>query len=277
MKIGFIGQGFVGKHIADDFENRGYEIVRFALEPAYQANKNLIATCDVVFVAVPTPTTPAGFDYSIVENVLTLVGDGKIAVIKSTLIPGTTKKLQARYPQKHILFSPEFLCEATAAHDAAHPILNIVGLPSSDAAVAEVGETVRGLLPPCAHQYCIDATTAEFFKYTHNIHGFFRVIFSNVLYDLSEKEHIDWSVLKPIMDSDPMMSPYYNAPIHKTGRGAGGNCFIKDFAAFKEYAGNHALPETYMTLLAALEKINLDLLKSTGKDLGIIESVYGKK
>ena len=34
-KIGFIGQGWIGKNYADDFENWGYNIIRYALEKPY--------------------------------------------------------------------------------------------------------------------------------------------------------------------------------------------------------------------------------------------------
>ena len=57
-KIGFIGQGFIGKNYADDFERRGFEVIRYALEEPYRANKEKIRECDIVFIAVPTPTTP---------------------------------------------------------------------------------------------------------------------------------------------------------------------------------------------------------------------------
>src|SRR5262245_24485252 len=110
MRIGFIGQGFVGKNIANDFEQRGNTVVRYALEPEYALNRRFISDCEVVFIAVPTPTTPSGFDYSIVEEAIQLVGTGKIAVIKSTLLPGTTKKIQDAHQDKVVLFSPEFLC-----------------------------------------------------------------------------------------------------------------------------------------------------------------------
>ena len=38
-KIGFIGQGWIGKHYANDFEMRGFETVRYGLEPQYAVNK----------------------------------------------------------------------------------------------------------------------------------------------------------------------------------------------------------------------------------------------
>src|SRR5688572_7659927 len=103
MRIGFIGQGWVGRHYADDFENRVYDVVRYGLEKQYASNKDTIKTCEIVFVAVPTPTTPKGFDYSAVRSVLPLVSRGKIAVIKSTLLPGTTEKLQKLFPEILVL------------------------------------------------------------------------------------------------------------------------------------------------------------------------------
>ena len=133
LLIGFIGQGYVGKNYADDFEMRGYTVVRYALEEPYVANKELIRDCDVVFIAVPTPSTPRGFDGSVVEKALALVGKGKIAVIKSTIVPGMTRRLQKKYPKIVIMFCPEFLSVATAAYDVANPFLNVVGIPSNSA------------------------------------------------------------------------------------------------------------------------------------------------
>ena len=80
---GFIGQGWIGKNYADHFEDRSFDVVRYAKEEPYAKNKNQISQCDIVFIAVPTPTTREGFSAKIVEDVLTCVGKGKVAVIKS--------------------------------------------------------------------------------------------------------------------------------------------------------------------------------------------------
>src|SRR5690349_8007002 len=129
MKIGFIGQGWIGKNYADDFENRGYDVVRYSLDAHLLPNRDKLAECDIVFIAVPTPTSPDGHNVNSVRDVLPLVGKGKIAVIKSTLAPGTTEALQGEFPNVYVLHSPEFLVEKTAAYDAAHPNRNIVGIP----------------------------------------------------------------------------------------------------------------------------------------------------
>src|SRR3990167_1914849 len=76
--IGFVGQGWIGRAYADNFEERGYSVVRYSLEKEYVGNKNKIKDCDIVFIAVWTPTTPNGFDDSVIRSVLKLVGKGKI-------------------------------------------------------------------------------------------------------------------------------------------------------------------------------------------------------
>lgn len=276
MKIGFIGQGFVGKNIANDIESRGYTVVRYALEAEYAGNKASLKECDITFVAVPTPTTPEGFDYSIIEKNLPLLREGSIVVIKSTLLPGTTRKLQDIFPNLVILFSPEFLCEATAAHDAANPIVNVVGVFPDSAGHRTAGETVMRILPKSPHEFIIPTESAELFKYIHNIHGFMRVIFSNLCYDLGGKIGVEWAHVEQIMNVDPMMSPYYNAPIHKSGRGAGGHCFIKDMAAFSLlYRALCPNDQSGIELLTCMEKKNLELLRATGKDKNLIKGVYG--
>ena len=93
-KIGFIGQGWIGKNYADYFEESGFPTTRYALEEPYVGNKDKIAECDIVFMAVPTPSTMEGFDDSIVRSAVKLVGKGKVAVIKSTILTGTTRSVQ---------------------------------------------------------------------------------------------------------------------------------------------------------------------------------------
>lgn len=276
MKIGCIGQGWVGRNIADNFEQRSYSVVRYALEPEYALNRRHIRDCDVVFIAVPTPTTPTGFDYSIVEEVVSLVGDGKIAVIKSTLLPGTTRKIQDKYPSKVILFSPEFLCEATAAYDVANPMLNIIGLSYDSAGHRKAAGEVMRVLPKSDHNFIVRAEGAELFKYAHNINGYMRVVLSNLLYETAERVGINWADVKLIMDSDPMMSPYYNSPIHKSGRGAGGHCFIKDMAAFRMlYEALNTNDEKGIAVFRSMEEKNLELLRKTNKDADLVNGVYG--
>ncbi len=275
--IGFVGQGYVGKNYADDFESRGYSTVRYSLEEPYIKNKEKIKECDMVFIAVPTPTTPKGFDGSIVEEALTLVGVGKIAVIKSTIAPYpcTTKKLQATYPDRTILFSPEFLSEATAAEDAAHPFANIVGMPIDDALHKDAAEKVHAVLPESPFSLTCDSAEAEIIKYAHNGSAFVEILFFNLMYDLSEKLGCDWAVIQKALENDPLIAQRYAKPLHKSGRGAGGHCFIKDFEALSRSYVEAVGEERGMKLFEALKEKNKVLLIQSGKDLDLLAQVYG--
>jgi len=282
--IGFIGQGFIGKNYADDFERRGYQTVRYALEAPYAANKDRIKDCNIVFIAVPTPTTPQGFDASILRAVLPLVGVGKTAVIKSTIVPGTAKALQQEFANLVLLYSPEFLSEKTAAYDAAHPFSNIIGLASDDESHHQAATSVLGVLPKAPHEQVCTSTEAELIKYSHNLNGYFQIMLSNMLYDAAAALGAQWEQVQAALDHDPMITNRYTKPVHQSGhpgalpgRGAGGHCFIKDFAAFRELYGQLAPDDTRgQEVLATLEQKNIELLKNSGKDLDLLRGVYGE-
>ncbi len=276
MKIGFIGQGWIGKNYALDFEERGFEVTRYSKEPEYEKNKDVIALCDIVFIAVPTPTTPAGFDDSYIHATLPLVGPDKVAVIKSTMPPGLTKKLQVQYPNITLLFSPEFLSEATAKHDVSNPFANIVGMAEETPKHRNAAETILSILPKAPLALICKSEEAEIFKYTHNVSGFVQIVFFNMMYDLAASLKCDWSVIHKAILADPLIANRYAEPLHKSGRGAGGHCFIKDFSAFENiYKQTFPNDDAGKKLLAANSEKNIDLLVSTGKDMDILSGVYG--
>ena len=274
--IGFIGQGWIGKAYADNFEHRGYEVVRYALEKPYVANKDRIKECDIVFIAVWTPTTPKGFDSSVIRSVLPLVGKGKTAVIKSTVLPGTTNELQAKFPGIVVLNNPEFLSITTSVHDAAHPFANLVGMPVHDAKHYLAAEQVMKIIPKAKYSSICMSADAEIFKYTHNASGYTQVILFNLMYDLAQRFGANWDVINKAIQSDPLIPNRYSNPIHKSGRGAGGGCFIKDIAALRSHVKKH-LPADVLSrkVLEAMEAKNAELLISTDKDLDLLAGVYG--
>lgn len=273
--IGFIGQGFIGGSYADDFENRGYEVVRYAKEEPYNKNKDAIKTCDIVFIAVPTPTTPDGFSFDIVKSTLSLVGLGAIVVIKSTVLPGTTEMLQEEFPDIFLMHSPEFLRAATAKEDAAHPQRNIVGYTEKSKKRAE--EVLR-VLPKAKYSRTMPVKSAELIKYMGNIFLAQKVLFANCLYDLAEKIGADYDTVQEAVGADPRITPSHLAISHDGGRGAGGYCFIKDLAAFSDFYASE-IPEDKKgaDIFRALEEKNKALLRSSQKDLELLEGVYGSE
>lgn len=276
-KIGFIGQGWIGKNYADDFEKRGFNVVRYSQEEPYIKNKSKIKDCDIVFIAVPTPTTPEGFDLGIVKEVVGLVGKGKIAILKSTILPGSTELIQKEHPDIYVMHSPEFLTEMTAARDVAAPYHNIIGLPEDNVIYRAKAAEVLSVLPESSSVKICKAREAELFKYARNSFFYTKVIFMNILYDLSAELGCDWQVFKDLMAVDPWIGPMHINPVHKNGRGGGGHCFIKDFAALIDlYKEKLPKDKKGLAVLLANEEKNIELLVSSKKDLGLLAGVYGE-
>lgn len=299
QKIGFIGQGWIGKNYADDFEKRGYTVTRYARDKEYVSNGAKIKDCDIVFIAVPTPTRNKKFDDSIVREVIKLVGHGKIAVIKSTIVPGTTESIQKENPEIYVLHSPEFLTEVTAAEDATRPFRNIVGIPEDIEEYRQKARDVLSVLPKASFELICRAKEAELIKYGGNNWFYFKVIYINLLHDLAEKLGCDWKVIRDSLAADPRIGtshmnpvhqsgtsggealrklPFYELhlePVHKGGRGAGGHCFIKDFAAFSEIYKKEVGDTLGNLVLDALKNKNIDLLVTSNKDLDLLQEVYG--
>jgi UDP-glucose 6-dehydrogenase len=88
---------------------------------------------------------------------------------------------------------------------------------------------------------------------------------------------MNWDVLKGAFLADPMMSHTYLNPVHKSGRGAGGHCFIKDMEAFIQQFEKTVKDEKSLKILETIRNKNNHLLLSTGKDLDLLEGIYGRR
>lgn len=264
-------------------KERGHDVTIYSLEPEYAGNKQKIAECDFVFVCVPTPTTPEGHDVTAVAECLKLVGRGRTAVIKSTVLPGSTEKLQAENPDIDVIFSPEFLTEATAEADVRKPDRHVIGV--TDGSRGKAAE-VLNLLPPAPFERIVPATLAELVKYGGNCWFVTKVLFMNTLYEMAGHYGVEYGGLTDCMAADPRIGRTHLAAVHDGGRGAGGDCFVKDFAAYarafgtmveeglklSELKGGQSLATE---MLAAMERYNVALLDISGKSQEIMDGVYG--
>ncbi len=283
-KIGFIGQGWIGKSYADDFEKRGLSVVRYALEEPYVNNKKAIKDCKIVFIAVPTPTTEEGFDDSYVRSALTAVGKDATAVIKSTITVGTTKKLHEEHPEITVFHGPEFLREKSAAYDAANPDRNLIGIPEDTEEMRKLAQEVLDILPCAPYQHIMDSNDAELTKYAGNCYLYTKVLFMNMLYDLVDQSGGDWERVREALVQDPRIGISHTEPVHRSGhdtkngeglRGAGGHCFIKDFETFRSMYSEIVDDDFGAELLRAKSEYNRKLLVRSGKDIDLAKSVYG--
>jgi len=120
------------------------------------------------------------------------------------------------------------------------------------------------------------ALNAELIKYMGNVYLTQKVVLANLFHDLAEASGVDYQDIRDAVGADPRIG-YNHLDIDDLGgRGAGGFCFIKDLAALRE-AYETRIPEdvTGRALLAALEEKNINLLVDSGKDIELVEGVYG--
>lgn len=256
QKIGIIGVGMVGGAVAHYFESLGKKLF---LYDKYNGvgSPDEVNKADIIFVCVPTPYhKKKGFDASAVEDAFQIIKGSKKIVVKSTVLPGTTEKLQKKYPQHKNFFNPEFLSEATADWDMQHPDVQLIGYTPKSRKQAN---SILKILPPAPFEKIIPAKEAEMFKYFHNVHGAVKVIFGNQMYDLCKKSGVNYEhIIEYAEASKNIGTRQYLNVWHKRYRGYGGSCFPKDIRALIQFGEKIGVN---LKLLKAVEEINNQLLK----------------
>ncbi|OGG57006.1 hypothetical protein A2680_01525 [Candidatus Kaiserbacteria bacterium RIFCSPHIGHO2_01_FULL_55_37] len=146
-----------------------------------------------------------------------------------------------------------------------------------------LGQKVISILPPAPFELVCSAVEAEFIKYAGNNWLYIKVVYINILYDLVRKLGGNYEHVRDAFAADPRMGRSHLDPIHASGhggppgRGAGGHCFIKDFAAFRAMYENVFPEDTAgVEALKGMEQKNVKLLRDAHKDLDLLEGVYGK-
>ena len=219
-------------------------------------DKEAINCAEIIFICVPTPFNPEknNFDTVYLDEAFSILKDGKIIVIKSTVLPCTTATYQKKFPQHKILFSPEFLTEATADKDVCEPNRQIVGYTGQS---KDVAEEVLKVLPRAPFEKIITAEEAEMVKYYNNCFYALKVVYVNQIYDLCHKLGIDYNIVKDCAKAEPMMGTNHFEIFHKGYRGYGGKCLPKDVRALIRLAKD---ADVHLSLLEQAEEYNNDLV-----------------
>jgi UDPglucose 6-dehydrogenase len=259
LTIGIIGVGMVGGSLRNYFEKKG-------IKPfLYDKGKNLGSyeeanKADVVFLCLPTPFIKEGegFDLSYIKEACGNLRGNKIVVIKSTVVPGTTEKLQKEYPQHRFLFNPEFLTELTADHDMQYPDRQIIGYTKESYTIA--GD-ILAVLPLAPYEKIMPATEAEMVKYFGNNWFSVKVIFANEIYDLCQRLGIDYDKVMEAAAADKRIGRTHLEVMHKGYRGYGGKCLPKDIRAMIQFADKQGVD---MKLLKIAEEVNNKLMEKQG-------------
>ena len=309
MSIAVIGQGFVGGSLTTVFSERGEKVYVYdkagkvalggTASFTRQSTIDLIVPssitefvreCEattgfsgVYFVCVPTPMYEDGSpDTRIVEDVLDLIASApygadsprRIAVIKSTVPPGSTEKWNTRFDDLdlHVVFNPEFLTEANALDDMRNQGRIVLGGPRPYI------NTVRNIFMRAFPKVPIiktSSTTAEMVKYATNCLLAVKVAFANEVAQICEELdrdglNVDYDKVVEYIKSDSRLGQTHwsvpgPVPTHdgRYVRGFGGHCFPKDINALISVAESYNVRPTVMK--AAWEK-NLEVRSPEDRD-----------
>ena len=235
--LGLIGYGMVGQAIHAGFST----LCDFRI---YDKNKTIslntfeetIRDSDYIFICVPSPMIKetGRCDTSIVEKTIgdaefMAIGTGKIFIIKSTIPPGTTRKLIEKYRNLRIIFNPEFLTARTSRLDFINSSRIILGGNVYDC--EEVEELYRKRFPSTPI-FITNPTTAEMVKYSANCFFSVKVAFMNELYQICDKLGINYDDVKDMMVLDGRIgNSHLDVPGHDGKCGFSGLCFPKDINA----------------------------------------------
>jgi UDPglucose 6-dehydrogenase len=150
-----------------------------------------------------------------------------VIVIKSTVIPGTTRSLARKYQYPQMLFNPEFLTEANYLDDFIHSDRIVVG-GDNGRVRQQLVDLYRESFPDTLI-FQTDPTTAEMVKYMANTFLATKVIFGNEMSGLCEKLGIRYEEVKQMVVADHRI---FDSHLDvTTEKGFGGKCFPKDTVA----------------------------------------------
>ncbi len=243
MRIGIIGNGVLGGCLSRWL---GDKAKAFDKEPSRSPNSfGDVIESHLIFICIwlqNNAETQA--EYLILEDYVRLMRPGTIAVIRSTVVPGTCAKLQALFPDIKICYCPEFLTEKNAWGDFQHPWIQVVGGP------IDAASEVISLLPMAPKRALVTTTQAEWIK--HATAGFLstKVSWFNQLYDALGE---DFEPVAEVMRQDPRIGASHSYVLADGYRGWGGKCFTKDTPCFAKASG--------MPIMLEVVDYNRELMK----------------
>ena len=282
--IGIIGQGFVGSAVREGMKNH-FNIICFDKDPNKFSNSvsvfNVVENSILCFLCVPTPMKKSGeCDLSIVKKALneiyecaiSLDKNQYIVVIKSTIPPGTTSKLNLEFPNISIVFNPEFLTEANSVNDYLEQNRIIIG---GDRPASSKVKIIFSKAFPQVPIIKTSSTIAETIKYVTNTFLAMKVSYANEVYQICQELNIDYDkVIEYSRYDDRLGNSHWSVPGPDGDFGFGGHCFPKDLAAFEFIAKEMGIDTIMLT--AALDKNkkirkNLDWVKQIGRAISLEE------
>lgn len=246
--FGVIGMGIVGNALFEGMKD-AYLPLTYDKYRHDKCNCDSVAVMvgsvgpdDPIFVCVPTPMNDDGscnteIVESVVEEIASTVAGIQfsemkydfrpLVVIKSTVPPGTTDKLHARfYSQARLVFNPEFLTEAKPVEDFKNQDRIVLGGNLNDTLL--VAAFFAKVFPQVTTVQ-VNAKTAEMVKYLANCYLATKVSFANEMYQICQGLGIDYTTVVTTATLDKRLGKsHWKVPGPDGHFGFGLSCFPKD-------------------------------------------------
>ncbi|MDR2818290.1 MAG: UDP-glucose/GDP-mannose dehydrogenase family protein [Endomicrobium sp.] len=199
---------------------------------SFSSSLESIGKADVITIVVDTPISLGGVDLSYINTVVHDIAnylDGyTVIVIKSTVLPGTCKKIENLIKQLNpkasfdVVSIPEFLREGMAIHDIFEPNRIVIGVESQRA--KNILEKLYSPFKNKTKIFFTSRSSAEMVKYASNSFLAMKISFINEISNLCEKSGCNVYDVAYGMGLDTRIGEKFLNP----GPGYGGNCFPKD-------------------------------------------------
>lgn len=265
--IGVVGNGFVGASIVSGF-SLTHNIKIYDVDPRRSVNtlEEVIQGSEFIFVSVPTPmklSDSGKIDLSIINSVFEKINklqfnkDEKIFILKSTIVPGSTRSISEKFPDLNLVFNPEFLTERSAKLDFINSARIILG--GDIETTSKVEDMYRDRFP---HKkiFKLSWEEAEFIKYMCNCFFAVKVSFMNEMHQVSDDLGLDWqSIMASFVADGRIGNSHLQVPGHDGDMGFGGKCFPKDMNAMINYMKSQQIDPL---VLEAAWKKNLEIRKN---------------
>ena len=245
MKIGIFGRGFVGSAVEFGFSPQtGCDAdVKIYDKDKSKSVHSLSDTLksDFIFVSVPTPSNEDNsINLDIVYSAFAEIDshnmrDDNVFLLRSTVTPGTTKKLQETYPNLNIVFNPEFLTERSARFDFINQSRFILG--GDEKHTTKVEELYKWRFGKSNSIIKTNYETAEMIKYMNNCFFATKVSFLNEMYQVAEACDANWEdVIEGFVRDGRVGHSHMSVPGPDGKFGFGGSCFPKDIRAMISFS-----------------------------------------
>ena len=253
--VGIVGQGFVGSAVKKGFESvsrvETYDKYKTDLSSCESLEQVAIQS-DFIFFCLPTPMRKNGTcDLRIItgaleelDKICVLNNFKRIAIVKSTILPGTTEKWNSYLENVRVVFNPEFLTEANAINDFLNQTRIILGGPRP--ATSKV-RTLFSKAFPRVPIIKTSSTIAETVKYFTNCYLATKVSFCNEIKQVCDRLEIDYDkVVEYTLYDKRLGNSHWSVPGPDGDYGFGGHCFPKDLNAMIQLAKSLGITPSVM-------------------------------